>query len=184
MRTGAVAIAVISLALAAAAADRSHGIQQPAPPELTSRVNDFAGVLDAAAKSALEDVSARLQTTTGDVLVVATVKTRRPFASIDAYAAEMFKNHGRGIGERSRDNGLLLVLAVDDREVRIEVGLGLERFLPDGFAAQTVGETMIPLFKKGDFGGGLLAGARRLAQRLVERRGKPLGLDSPSRPNP
>jgi uncharacterized protein len=181
--TAAAAIAVIGLGFAAAAADRSVGIQPPPPPELTATVNDFAGVLDAAAKTALEDLSARLRTATGDVLIVATVKTRRPFASIDAYAAEMFKNRGRGIGERARDNGLLLVLAVEDREVRIEVGLGLETFVPDSFAAQIVGETMIPMFKKGDLGGGLLAGARRLAQRLADARGKPFGLASPSRPH-
>jgi uncharacterized protein len=149
---------------------------QASPPELTARVNDFAGVLDAAAKAALEEVSARLQKATGDVLVVATVKTRRPFASIDAYASEMFKNHGRGIGERSRDNGLLLVLAVDDREVRIHVGYGLEKIISNSFAGQTVQETMIPVLKTGDSGGGLLAGARRLAQRLAEARGVALGL--------
>jgi len=183
-RTAAAAIAVISLGFAASAADRSVRVPQPAPPELTAVVNDLAGVLEPAAKSALEDLSARLRTATGDVLIVATVKTRRPFASIDAYATEMFKNHGRGIGERSRDNGLLLVLAIDDREVRIEVGLGLEKFVPNSFAAQIVGETMIPVFKKGDLGGGLLAGARRLAQRLADARGKPLGPDSPSRPVP
>jgi hypothetical protein len=153
-------------------------------PELTARVNDFASVLDGAAEAAIEYVSGKLRAATGDVLIVATVKTRQPFPSIAAYAGEMFKNHGRGIGERGRDNGLLLVLAVDDREVRIEVGLGLEKFVTNGFADQTVQETMIPVLKKGDFGGGLLAGARRLAQRLADARGVTLGLGLAPLPAP
>jgi uncharacterized protein len=166
------------------AAQLAAGGAQVAPPKLTARVNDFAGVLDAAAEAAIETVSGKLQAATGDVLIVATVKTRKPLPSIAAYALEMFKNHGRGIGERTRDNGLLLVLAVDDREVRIEVGYGLEKIISDRFADQTVQKTMIPVLKQGDLGGGLLAGARRLAQRLADARGVALGLGLAQSPAP
>ena len=153
-----------------ASARSAERLQVAAIPELTARVNDFAGVLDDASKTAIDKLSTELQAATGDVLIVATVKTRQPSSSIAAFAAEMFKNHGRGIGQRDRDNGLLIVLAVQDREVRIEVGLGLEKIISNALADQTIQETMIPVLKKGEFGAGLLAGARRLAQRLATAR--------------
>ena len=56
----------------------------------------------------------------------------------------MFENRGRGIGERGRDNGLLILLAVKDRQVRVEVGYELEAFITDGFSGETSREEMIP----------------------------------------
>src|SRR5207247_6314679 len=67
-------------------------------------------------------------------------------------------------------NGILMLLAVEDRQVRIEVGYGLEEFITDGFAGQTSRETMVPFFKQGDYGGGMRAGAERIALRLAEAR--------------
>jgi uncharacterized protein len=149
--------------------------QQPAPPELTAAVNDFASVISPVREAELDSLSRKLLAASGDVLIVATVSTFKPFATIDVYAREMFKNHGRGIGQRGRDNGLLIVLAVDDRQVRTEVGYGLEGIISDDYAAQIIRETMIPLFKSGDYEGGLVAGATRYAQRLAQARGVTLG---------
>ena len=59
----------------------------------------------------------------------------------------MFENHGKGIGEKGKDNGLLIVLAVDDRQVWVEVGYDLEGFVTDGFAGETSRETMVPFFR-------------------------------------
>jgi uncharacterized protein len=154
---------------------RSHA--QPPPPALTGAVNDFAGVIDRDNAQALTDLSARLTQATGDVLVVATVKTYQPWPDIQSYAVKMFENAGRGIGHRSEgksDNGVLMLLAVDDRRVRIEAGYGLEPFITDGFAGQVSRETMVPFFKQGDYGGGLRAGAEQVAARLAEARGKTL----------
>jgi uncharacterized protein len=102
--------------------------------------------------------------------VVATVKTFQPAADIRVYANEMFENHGRGIGQKGRDNGLLLLLAVDDRQVWAEVGYDLEGIITDGFAGETSRNVMVPYFRKSDYGGGMLAGATRLAQRIAETR--------------
>ena len=66
----------------------------------------------------------------------------------------MFENGGRGIGIKGKDNGLLVLLAVDDRQVWIEVGYGLEPYITDGFSGETSRQTMVPYFKQGDYGGG------------------------------
>ena len=145
-----------------------------APPHLTAAVNDFAGVIDPDTTSAIADLSARLEQATGDILVVATVKTVQPWPDIQSYAVKMFENGGRGIGGKKTDNGILILLAVADRQVRMEVGYGLEPYITDGFAGETSRQTMVPFFRQGDYGGGLKAGAERVALRLAEARGKTL----------
>ena len=89
-----------------------------------------------------------LQQATGDVVVVATVETFAPFGDIREYAVKMFENRGRGIGEKGKDNGLLVLLAVKERQVWIEVGYGLEQFITDGFAGETSREFMAPEFRQ------------------------------------
>jgi uncharacterized protein len=139
------------------------------PPQLTEPVNDFAGVIDAQTEQQLDGLIRRLQAASGDVVVVATVKTFEPAADIQSYANEMFENGGRGIGQKGRDNGLLLVLAVDDRQVWAEVGYDLEGIITDGFAGET-SRSMVPYFRSGDYSGGVLAGATRFIERIAEGR--------------
>jgi len=139
-------------------------------PELTAPVNDFAGVIGGEEEAQLDGLIRRLQAASGDVIVVATVKTFAPAADIQSFANRMFENHGKGIGQKGKDNGLLLVLAVDDRDVWAEVGYDLEGIITDGFAGQTSRETMVPFFRRGDYGGGMVAGATVLAQRIAQAR--------------
>ena len=140
--------------------------QQP-PPELSHPVNDFAGIIEARSEAALEDLSRRLLQATGDVVVVATVPTVAPYADIREYAVKLFENRGRGIGAKGKDNGVLVVVAVEERKVWIEVGYGLEEFITDGFAGETSRESMVPAFRRGDYGTGLVAGVTRLASRIA-----------------
>jgi uncharacterized protein len=156
---------------------------QPLPPELTAPVNDFADVIDARSTAEIETLIRQLQAASGDVIVVATVRTFKPYADLQSYAVEMFENHGKGIGTRKGDNGALIVLAVDDRQVRIEVGYGLEGFVTDGFAGETSRDTMVPYFRRGEYGPGLLAGATRVAQRIADGRHVTIEVASP-RPAP
>lgn len=149
---------------------------QPAPPVLNDVVNDFANVLDGDTTAQLKDLSQRLQAASGDVLVFATVKTFQPWPDMQSFAVKMFENGGKGIGTKGKDNGALIILALDDRQVRIEVGYGLEGFITDGFSGQTSRDTMAPRFRTGDFGGGLLAGATVVARRIAEGRNVPLDL--------
>ena len=78
-----------------------------------------------------------LKAATGDVVVVATVPTVEPYGDIREYAVKLFENHGRGIGEKGKDNGLLILVALKERRVWIEVGYGLEQWITDGFAGET-----------------------------------------------
>jgi uncharacterized protein len=148
------------------------------PPLLTAPVNDFANVIDAASEAQLEELIRRLQSATGDVMVVATVKTFQPFADMPSYAVEMFENGGQGIGVKGKDNGVLIVLAIDDRQVHIETGYGLEGVITDGFAGET-SRSMVPFFRNAEYGRGVLAGATRVAERIAEGRNVDLTLAPP-----
>jgi len=160
--------ALIWVALTASAAPAPA---QPPLPELAGPVNDFANVIDPASAGKIETLIRALQSQTGDVIIVATVPTVEPYADAREYAVELFENRGSGIGARGQDNGLLVLLAVNERRVEIEVGYGLEPYITDGFAGETARIAMAPHFGRGEFGAGLLAGVARLAGRLAEARG-------------
>jgi uncharacterized protein len=140
-------------------------------PQLTAPVNDFANVIDDTSEREIDRRVRALKAASGDVVVVATVRTFKPYADIDEYAVEMFENGGRGIGDKGKDNGLLIVVAVDDRRIRIEVGYDLEQFVTDGFSGETIRDVITPQFRNGNYGAGLLAGATSVINRIAERRG-------------
>jgi uncharacterized protein len=143
--------------------------QEP-PPELTQPINDFAKVIDASSARAMDSLIRSLQQASGDVVTVATIRTFAPYATVQEYAVRMFENRGRGIGEKGKDNGVLVLLAVDDRAVWIEVGYDLEQFITDGFAGETSRQHMVPEFRRGRYGPGLLAGVSRVISRIAEGR--------------
>jgi uncharacterized protein len=147
-----------------------HATAQELPPELTQPVNDFANAIDPASRNAMEALIRSLQQASGDVVVVATVRTYKPYGDIREYAVKMFENHGRGIGQRGKDNGLLVLLAVDDRDVRVEVGYDLEQFITDGFSGEVSRQDMAPEFRRGAYGAGLLAGVSRIIARIAQGR--------------
>lgn len=140
-------------------------------PELTQPVNDLAHVIDGPHMESMDRTIRALHAATGDVVIVATVESFAPYGSIEQYANTLFENHGRGIGEKGKDNGLLITLAVKEHRVWIEVGYGLEQFITDGFAGETSRLYMIPEFRRGDYGAGLEAGVQRIVSRLAEARG-------------
>jgi uncharacterized protein len=144
---------------------------QPPTPSLTAPVNDLANVIDDASEREMDRRIRSLLAASGDVVVVATVPTYKPYGDIEEYAVKMFENGGRGIGAKGKDNGLLIVVAVEDRRVKIEVGYDLEQFVTDGFAGETIREAMTPQFRNGNYGAGLLAGTTRIINRIAEQRG-------------
>ena len=154
---------------------------QPAPPALTQPVNDFARVVDPDSAQRIDALIRSLQRATGDVVVVATVDTFQPYATIDEYAVKMFQNGGRGIGEKGRDNGLLIVVAVKDRRVKVEVGYELEQFITDGFSGEVSRDDMAPQFRQGSYGAGLVAGVQRIVGRIAQGRNVTLQ-DLPQQP--
>jgi uncharacterized protein len=173
MPLGVVALVVLS----------ATTVAQELPPELKAPVNDFANVIPEESERQLEDLSRKLLAASGDTLVIATIDTFQPYADLPSYAVKMFENRGRGIGQKGKDNGLLVVVAVNDRKVRVEVGYDLEGIITDGFAGET-SRRMTPFFRDGDYGGGLLAGSSRLAQRIAEARNVKLDdLPQPAAPS-
>jgi uncharacterized protein len=138
-------------------------------PSLTAPVNDFAHVIDAGSAAELDRIIRVLQAATGDVVVVTTIETFAPYATIEDYAVKLFER--AGIGTRKADSGALVLLAVKDRRVRIEVGYGLEEFITDGFAGETIRTDMLPAFRDGRYGPGLVAGTTRVIERIARGRG-------------
>lgn len=140
------------------------------PPELTEAVNDFAHVVDPQSRNAMEALIRSLEQASGDIVRVATVETFAPYGDIDQYAVKMFENHGRGIGLRGKDNGVLIVAAIKDRRLKVEVGYDLEQFVTDGFAGQVIRENITPQFRSGDYGPGLLSGVSAIIGRIADGR--------------
>lgn len=159
------ALALVALLLLAASA-RAQDL-----PALTQPVNDFAEVIPPANAAEMDRMIRALQQATGDTLVVVTVPTFAPYGDIREYAVKLFENQGRGIGEKGKDNGALVLLAVKDHRVWVEVGYGLEQWITDGFAGETSREVMIPAFRRDDYGGGLQAGVAQLVGRIADGRG-------------
>lgn len=161
--------AMVMLIVASLASIPVSAVAAPLP-QLTQPVNDLARVLDAETTGRIEQLIRTLQAATGDVIVVATVPSIEPYADIRAYAVALFENEGRGIGERGKDNGVLILLAMRERDVWIEVGYGLEQWITDGFAGETSREVMAPEFRNGRYGAGLLNGTARIVTRIAEGR--------------
>jgi uncharacterized protein len=155
---------------------------QPLPPELTQTVNDFAHVIDAGNAAEMDRQIRALKAATGDVVVVATIDTFAPYGDIREYAVKTFENRGRGIGDKGKDNGLLVLLAVRDRKVQVEVGYDLEQFVTDGYSGEISRTYMAPAFAGGNYGAGLAAGVARLIGRIAQGRGVTLtGVPQPPR---
>lgn len=128
-------------------------------PTPTGFVNDFANVLSVDTQNALEaELSTFAASTTNEVVVVTVANMGGDY--IEHYAAELFKTWG--IGKEKSDNGVLLVIALEERELRIEVGYGLEGALPDALAARIIDTEVVPHLSAGDFDTGVTAGVRAI----------------------
>jgi len=179
-RTVGRGLRVLAAALFVLAAPYPLGAQDL--PELTQPVNDFAHVIDAQHAESMDRMIRALQAATGDVVVVATVPTFEGYGSLEEYANKLFENHGRGVGEKGKDNGLLVTVAIKEHRAWIEVGYGLEPYITDGFAGETTRLYMIPEFRKNDYGAGLEAGVSRIIGRIAQAHG--VSLDGVPAPTP
>jgi uncharacterized protein len=150
---------------------RPSAAAQKALPLLTASVNDFAGMIDPSSKEELDRRIRALRNATGDVIVVATVPSYEGYLDIRELAVKLFENSGRGIGDKGKDNGLLIVVARNEQRVAIEVGYDLEGIITDGFAGETIREVIIPAFRQGQYGHGMVAAVMRLSERIASARG-------------
>ena len=134
-------------------------------PKPAGRVNDFAGVLDPSVEAEIDQLLADLERKTSSEVAVAVVKSLDGM-SVEEYANRMFK--AWGVGQAKQDNGVLVLVAPTEREMRIEVGYGLEGVLPDGLAGEIIRDDFTPRFRNSDYPGGIRNGVRRVVE-VVER---------------
>jgi uncharacterized protein len=151
------------IALALAVVSTAALAQSLAFPDLTGRVVDEAGILDAGTRERLEKLSADLEAKTTDQLVVVTLKSLQG-TSIEDYGYQLGRKWQ--IGQKDKNNGVLLIVAPNDKRVRIEVGYGLEPTLTDAISSVIVQGSILPRFRAGDFAGGVRRGAEDIAQVL------------------
>lgn len=135
------------------------------PPKSSQYVNDFAGILDPAAVSELTQAIVRVEQKTSAEIAVVTVPSLDG-RSVEDYAEELFQSWG--IGKKDKDNGVLVLVAPNERKIRIEVGYGLEPILPDGLAGQIIREEFIPAFKQNAYKEGILSGTARVLE-IIEK---------------
>lgn len=140
---------------------------QPVPP-LTARVTDTTGTLSVADREALEKRLAAVEQSKGSQIAVLIVPTTRPEA-IEQYSIRVVD--AWKLGRKKVDDGVLLLVAKDDRELRIEVGQGLEGAIPDVTAKRIIEEHITPAFRDGEFAAGINAGVDAIIARIE---GEPL----------
>ena len=150
------------------------GLSVPPPAQAAQRlrpqglVNDFAGVVNPQAAQQLESALLDLERQTGVEVALVTVPTV-PEGDIEKAAADLVRDWG--IGKRGKDNGVLILCAVQDRRVRIEVGYGLEAILPDAKTGRIIDERMLPHFRADDLSTGLVNGALAVADVIARDAG-------------
>ena len=135
-------------------------------PRPTSKVNDVAGVLTPAARATLESLLTQLEKDTSAAVVVATTASLGDM-SVEEYGHRVFNEWH--IGKAAADNGVLVLVAPTERQMRIEVGYGLEGVLPDVLAGAIIRDDVVPHFRDGNYEAGILAGVRRVADVIRAR---------------
>jgi len=124
-------------------------------PDYTGYVNDYANILSYETENKLSQLIGELERKTTSQIAVATIQTTSPL-DIETYSVKLFEKWG--IGQKGKDNGVLLLIAVNDRKMRIEVGYGLEGAIPDALAKIIITQYITPSFKEGDFNAGVSKG--------------------------
>ncbi|MET3663883.1 uncharacterized protein ABIC66_000479 [Caulobacter sp. 1776] len=135
----------------------------PKFPALTGRVVDEAQVLSPDVERDLTAKLENLEATTGRQLVVATVPSLQDYP-IEDYGYQLGRTWG--IGEKDKNTGAILLVAPNERKVRIEVGYGLEPVLTDALSSVIIQSTILPKFRDGDLPGGIVAGTDALVEQL------------------
>lgn len=172
----AVRAAVLSLCLLGCSAQFTA--QVPAPEKIRAQgyLTDLAGVVDATWKPRIEALCSELDKKSGAQLAVVTIRSLEG-EPIEEYANRWLRAWGVGGKE---NKGALLILAVKDKKMRLEVGYGLEPVLPDGFAGNVLREMREPL-RRGSYGEALFNGAKTVSDRVTNPTGAQPGT-APSEP--
>ena len=138
------------------------------PEKPRGMVSDFAEVIDQNMESQITALVQEVEQKTSAEIAIVTVPSLEEGDS-ETMAVELYKKWG--IGKKGKDNGVLILVSVQDRAVRIEVGYGLEAILPDGKCGEIIREDMIPYFKEGQYGNGIAAGTIRISGIIAQNAG-------------
>ena len=164
-----VAALAATLLCAASWLPGAHAQALQAVPPLSARVTDLTGTLDAGQREQLEQRLAAIEQRKGAQVAVLIVPTTQP-EPIEDYSirvVEAWKLGRKEVDGKKVDDGVLVLIAKNDRKIRIEVGYGLEGAIPDAYARRIIAETIAPKFRQGDYFGGVSAATDALA-RLIE----------------
>jgi len=150
---------------------------EPEYPDSIGYVNDFAGILSPETKLKLNRLIVDLEKQTTAQVAVATVESISP-ETVETYTNKLFEKWG--VGQKEKDNGVLILVAVKERKTWIEVGYGLEGAIPDAHASRIYRDIMVPSFGKGDFNGGISRTVEAIAGLIAEDSG--VSIDGASTP--
>lgn len=156
-------LAGLFLVLASCSSGQSEAPKPKAAMQLTGRVVDAANILDTETEKQLAAKLAFAEKQYGPQMVVVTTPSlggRR----IEDYSFDL--GNAWGVGDAKRDDGLLLVVAPNERRVRIEVGYGLEGSFSDVFSKKILDETILPQFSAGDLQAGIVVGVDRMIEKM------------------
>jgi uncharacterized protein len=156
-------------------------VAQTFPAKPAGPIADYAGVIESDAKQKMTDLARALWEQAGFALIVATLPSLNE-ETIDQFAPELYKKWG--IGNKGTDEGVLVLLSLDPRKARIEVGLGAEGYLNDAKAGRILDTYGVPYFKQDDFSNGLLAIAESIAQEVAKEKGLSLSISPENRQAP
>jgi uncharacterized protein len=165
----ALAVALMTACARLSGADSTDTSSSGPPiPAAVGFVNDHAGVLDEDSRAKLEAFLDQVKRKTGVEFAVLTMPNTAPVTPSE-YKVSVFQKWG--LGQKGQDTGLLMLVAIDEHEVRFETGYGLEGTLPDGLQSRIFRETMAPSFRTGNFAQGVTAGVLACAARIAHEKG-------------
>ncbi len=173
-------IFLLSFCIAAGAA-AAYAADFPKP---AGWVSDYAGAMDEASRGKTEAVIRELEQKTSAEIAVVTIR-KLEGGTVESYAAGLLS--AWGVGKKGKDNGVLILAAIEDRRMRIEAGYGLEGILTDGKTGAILDRYVVPQFKAGNYGEGLFQGTLAVASVIAKDAGVEItgGLSvEPERPRP
>lgn len=162
MRAGLLVLALIAVAGATTLTAQEL-------PSAQGYVNDFAGVIPSEDEAAMRGIITAVREQTGAEIAVVTVESMAPYPTIEDYGIALAEEWG--VGSDADDAGVILIVALEEREVRIEVGYGLEGAIPDGRAGGILDDYVLPDLRNNDFGPGLLNGVAAIAEVVADEYG-------------
>jgi len=157
------ALAFVAL-LAASGGRAPAAAVEPTVPATQGFVSDNVGVVDATSRQALNALIGELQAKTGAEIAIVVVRSTQPLSAFD-YAMKIAEDWKPG--EAGKDNGIVFLVAVDDREMFILTGYGVEGPLPDGRVGAIRDRLITPAFRGGDYAGGIMAATAEMAARIA-----------------